>query len=333
MDVPQRGPGGRGAGGGSLFEADLLLRDQRRGSRSPVGCRSRPLRSRGRCAKGLRPRNPSIFLFIPGPFRPKLAAIVREGLKRGSLRPDGVACHEHSIERVVLASPRGGARSGRLSRVDERAGAQAQWFSTDAALPPMQVERMVQASGYRLTGPVVRNGPVYLADVLGREDDRERLVIEANSGRLLQRYRAAGRRQHFATNDYWSGEPRPRLFGGWFGQDDDLRHANSAPSLRPNGRASSASSLRNPTDGSAAMKKSRRRARPPGLPAAAGRTRATRQTLPPRRPTPRRPISRPRRRRLRSLRHPGSRPLPGGRYARRPARKAAGQAASAAQET
>jgi hypothetical protein len=108
-------------------------------------------------------------------------------------------------------------------------GAQAQWFSTDAALPPMQVERMVQASGYRLTGPVVRNGPVYLADVLGREDDRERLVIEANSGRLLQRYRAPGRRQHFATNDYWSGEPRPRLFGGWFGQDDDFAPRQQRP--------------------------------------------------------------------------------------------------------
>ena len=67
--------------------------------------------------------------------------------------------------------------------------AKAQLFFSwgDRAVSPMQVERMVEASGYRLTGPVMRNGPVYLANVLGRENDRERLVIDARDGRLLQR--------------------------------------------------------------------------------------------------------------------------------------------------
>jgi hypothetical protein len=48
-----------------------------------------------------------------------------------------------------------------------------------------EIERMMQASGYQLTGPIIRRGPVYLADVLGREDDSERLVIDAHDGRLL----------------------------------------------------------------------------------------------------------------------------------------------------
>ena len=50
----------------------------------------------------------------------------------------------------------------------------AQWFrwpSWDSALAPAEVEHMIEASGYRLTGPVLRNGPIYLANVLGREDD------------------------------------------------------------------------------------------------------------------------------------------------------------------
>jgi hypothetical protein len=100
--------------------------------------------------------------------------------------------------------------------------AQAQWFNSDSALPATQVERMVQASGYRLTSPVIRNGPVYLADVLGREDDPERLVIEASSGRLLQRYRASARQQRFVANDYWSGQQRPRPAAGWFDREDDF---------------------------------------------------------------------------------------------------------------
>ena len=55
---------------------------------------------------------------------------------------------------------------------------------------------MVQASGYRLTGPVQRNGAVYLANVLGSQDDLERLVIDARTAASLQRYRASARRRY-----------------------------------------------------------------------------------------------------------------------------------------
>lgn len=103
--------------------------------------------------------------------------------------------------------------------------AKAQLFFSwgDRAVSPMQVERMVEASGYRLTGPVMRNGPVYLANVLGRENDRERLVIDARDGRLLQRYSAEAHRQYAADGD-WASRPRPRayMFDGDFEREDDF---------------------------------------------------------------------------------------------------------------
>jgi hypothetical protein len=109
--------------------------------------------------------------------------------------------------------------------------AKAQWlFNWDHGLQPMQVERMIEASGYRLTAPVMRNGAVYLANVLGRQNDRERLVIDARDGRLLQRYSAAAaRRSYGADADEWADDPRarPSLLSGLFDRDDD------SPAPRP----------------------------------------------------------------------------------------------------
>ena len=79
----------------------------------------------------------------------------------------------------------------------------------------MQIERMVEASGYRLTGPVMRNGPVYLANVLGRENDRERLVIDARDGRLLQRYGAAGAPAICGRRGLGEPAPPARLYVRW----------------------------------------------------------------------------------------------------------------------
>jgi hypothetical protein len=110
--------------------------------------------------------------------------------------------------------------------------ADAQWFrwpSWDSAMRPMQVERMIEASGYRLTGPVLRDGPVYLANVLGRQNDPERLVIDARDGRLLQRYAAADDRQTAMAGDDWSGPPRPRPFLS----DDGLDGADEVAPPRP----------------------------------------------------------------------------------------------------
>jgi len=104
--------------------------------------------------------------------------------------------------------------------------AAAQWFrwpSWDSALSPGQVERMIGASGYRLTGPVQRSGPIYLANVLGRDDDLERLVIDARDGRLLQRYAVGQAGRRLAATADWGTRPRIQTNpdDDWLDRDDD----------------------------------------------------------------------------------------------------------------
>jgi hypothetical protein len=99
--------------------------------------------------------------------------------------------------------------------------AQAQLFNWDSALPATQIERMIKVSGYRLTGPVIRRGPVYLANVLGRDNDPERLIIDAKEGRLLQRFPAAGRRQPLVAGGWPSQPPQTGSLFGWLTGDDD----------------------------------------------------------------------------------------------------------------
>ena len=68
--------------------------------------------------------------------------------------------------------------------------ARAQSHSS-AALPPGEIERMIGARGYRLTGPVVRHGKVYIASVLGQQDDVEQLVVDARDGYVATVFPAA----------------------------------------------------------------------------------------------------------------------------------------------
>ena len=61
-------------------------------------------------------------------------------------------------------------------------------------MPPRAVHRMLANQGYRLIGPVVRRGRVYLANVSdGETGQRERLVIDAFSGDVLESYPLAQR--------------------------------------------------------------------------------------------------------------------------------------------
>ena len=151
-------------------------------------------------------------------------------MKDGGAASEGVALMS-SRWKSLLARPRLAAAALAAGLVGAGVtSAQAQLFNWDSTLPPDRIERMVQASGYRLTGPVVRRGAVYLANVLGRENDPERLIIDAREGRLLQRF-PAGRRR-VAAVDAWGYAPRgavvddwaPRpqgLIGGWFGRDEE----------------------------------------------------------------------------------------------------------------
>ena len=53
---------------------------------------------------------------------------------------------------------------------------------------PQDVYDTVASHGFRMAGPLYRNGNVYVADVFDRRRRRERLIISADSGEIMQRF-------------------------------------------------------------------------------------------------------------------------------------------------
>jgi len=70
------------------------------------------------------------------------------------------------------------------------ASADAQWALPFGAAPPGEIVQRLRAEGYVLIGPLRRRDTVYLADVAGGPAGRERLVLDAWSGEILQRFAA-----------------------------------------------------------------------------------------------------------------------------------------------
>jgi len=67
--------------------------------------------------------------------------------------------------------------------------AQAQIFGMFGwSLPPGQVQHMIASQGFRLAGPLYRNGRVYVADVVDDRGVRQRLIVDAFSGDVLQAF-------------------------------------------------------------------------------------------------------------------------------------------------
>jgi hypothetical protein len=67
-------------------------------------------------------------------------------------------------------------------------GARAQWLPPIGAASPGEIAQRLQAQGFALIGPLHRNGTVYIADVHAGQEGQERLVIDAWSGEILQRF-------------------------------------------------------------------------------------------------------------------------------------------------
>ncbi len=63
-----------------------------------------------------------------------------------------------------------------------------QWFPPIGAASPGEIAERLRAEGFVLIGPLRRNDTVYLADVNAGPAGRERLVIDAWSGEILQRF-------------------------------------------------------------------------------------------------------------------------------------------------
>ena len=82
----------------------------------------------------------------------------------------------------------------------------AQWLPFGAA-PPGEIVRRLRAEGYVLIHPLERRDTVYLADVAGGPAGRERLVIDAWSGEILQRF--VVRRRGYAPEGGEFSEPPP----------------------------------------------------------------------------------------------------------------------------
>ena len=105
--------------------------------------------------------------------------------------------------------------------------ARSQSPNANSALPPSRIARIIEEGGYQLTGPITRHGRVYLANVVGPEDDTLRLVIDAHSGRFLQRTPSAPALRQTAIPE--ESSPLTNLFDRLFGRRDEVAPLSPPP--------------------------------------------------------------------------------------------------------
>lgn len=90
------------------------------------------------------------------------------------------------------------------------ARAQSIFYAFEPA--PQRIERQLEAAGFELRGPLVRRGDVYVCDVLGPAGNPARLVIDAGTGQILERYAARPGHWREARLGEWR---EPDLDGDW----------------------------------------------------------------------------------------------------------------------
>src|SRR5258708_29256773 len=106
-----------------------------------------------------------------------------------------------------------GSALGVLIAVAFVSGARAQWMPPWGPVFPGEIERNLEAQGYVLTAPLMRRPGVYLADVSAGPAGHPRLIIDARSGQVLERFPAPGRKwgPTLAARGEEFGDPQ---FGG-----------------------------------------------------------------------------------------------------------------------
>ena len=118
--------------------------------------------------------------------------------------------------------------------------AKAQFFFGIFEPPAVRVEQQLEAEGYDLRG-LVRRGDVYVADVVAQGGERERLVIDARTSRIVERFPSVAtrwREDRFGDGrdredpDSWDAPPRPPLAIQQQRPHDEV--ARTDPSAKPN---------------------------------------------------------------------------------------------------
>jgi hypothetical protein len=134
------------------------------------------------------------------------------------------------------------AAAALLMLVAPAARAQGLFFLFEPA--PHRIERQLESAGYELRGPLVRRGDVYVADVVGQTGGRERLIIDAHTARIVDRFPSVAsrwREDRFGDwrdrddEDAWSDAPRPPQGVAPRPHDDAWSDGNedAAPAPRP----------------------------------------------------------------------------------------------------
>jgi ribonuclease E len=111
--------------------------------------------------------------------------------------------------------------------------ARAQSFFSIFEPPSLRIEQQLEAAGYDLHGPVVQRGDVYVADVVAQGGERERLVIDARTSRIVRRWRVDrfGNMRDREDPDSWDTQPRPPFAVPQRPHDE---FARTDPAAKPN---------------------------------------------------------------------------------------------------
>lgn len=74
---------------------------------------------------------------------------------------------------------------------------------------PQQIERRLERAGFEFRSALVRRGDVYVCDVRGQGGDGERLVIDARTGNVVERFRTRGEARRQAQRWDWRDSDAP----------------------------------------------------------------------------------------------------------------------------
>jgi hypothetical protein len=131
-----------------------------------------------------------------------------------------------------------GAAFGGLIAFANVPTATAQWLPPWRAAPPGAIEQVLEAQGYVLIAPLQRRRSVYLADVSAGPAGYQRLIVDAWSGDILQRFIGPARRwgPQLATREWGFSQAGPRPGGGFSSTPDGGPASNSASGGPPNVR-------------------------------------------------------------------------------------------------